>query len=673
MAKLNLEYYPNDNKYTDGTEVEARLLQIVREGKDLDSLDPSEVSFPIYYHLSPFRENICSWYPFSPEARVLEIGSGCGAITGILCRRVKEVVSVELSLDRAKVNEARNRAFDNLSIYVGDLNDMEFDEPFDDVVLIGVLEYAGRFTKGDDPYCAFLKKIGRFLKPDGRILMAIENRLGLKYFAGAFEDHLHQPFIGLKNYPDGNLARTFSKTELTELLRRSGFAGARFYYPYPDYKFPVEIFTDETLRFQGYGKPFNVLDEDRIELFPEAAVSADLAKEGVAACFANSFFVEAAFGEEGVDKRILYAKLNRDRKEEYQIATVISRENGTLRVEKRALTLQAAFHLERILRNEDKQSERCRVIRGERRGQAIVYPYESHSTLAHWLETRGNEGDFAAIREAVGRLIGVATKGAARKAYGGEAFEAWFGPAGEGEETLCVDDANIDLIPANIFMVDGELVATDCEWVTDFPVPVSYIVWRILEEVYRICPRMETAYPKAAWQEACGIQADMLPLFTQWDGHFVNAHVSTMRNIAYRKRLVPLSNESWNMVQAQLSRPEGVAGLRIDLKRLQDRCREMDERQRELERNVQMLADLAIRREQSRLSNRLWRLIKSHTNAKERLWAWYREPEKHRFALACVGFASKCMRVLYPRGAQRLDVAIQNAQIAADAPKAISP
>ena len=107
---------------------------------------------------------------------------------------------------------------------------MAFDAPFDYVLLIGVLEYAGKYTDGEDPYRTFLENIRRYLKPDGRLLIAIENRLGLKYFSGAPEDHLGRSFAGLKGYDPAAGVKTFSHSELKVLLERSGFVGNRFYY-----------------------------------------------------------------------------------------------------------------------------------------------------------------------------------------------------------------------------------------------------------------------------------------------------------------------------------------------------------------------------------------------------------------------------------------------------------
>ncbi len=206
-AILDKSVYRRTDAYSDGDEAEDLLLRIVEEKRSLESLE--EISWPTFYHLSPVRENICNWYPFEKGSRVLEIGAGCGAITGALCGRGLEVCSVDLSLRRSTINYERHKDCEDLRLMVGNLNDISFEKPFDYILLIGVLEYAGRFTEGGNPWQAFLEKIRSFLQPKGKLLIAIENRLGLKYFAGAPEDHLGEAFAGLRGYDPETGIRTF--------------------------------------------------------------------------------------------------------------------------------------------------------------------------------------------------------------------------------------------------------------------------------------------------------------------------------------------------------------------------------------------------------------------------------------------------------------------------------
>lgn len=91
------------------------------------------------------------------------------------------------------------------------------------------------------------KKISGYLKEDGKLLIAIENKFGLKYWAGSREDHTGKFFDGLEGYIDtDSKVRTFSKEALKKIITDAGYGRAEFYYPFPDYKFPVQIFLMST-------------------------------------------------------------------------------------------------------------------------------------------------------------------------------------------------------------------------------------------------------------------------------------------------------------------------------------------------------------------------------------------------------------------------------------------
>ena len=127
----------------------------------------------ILYHLSDVRHNVLEWYDFDPEANLLEIGAGCGAITGLLCDKVKRVVCNDLSKRRSTINATRNGHKGNLEIYVGNFEDLQLEEKFDYVTLIGVFEYSGYYISQGEPYTAMLERVKRFLKPGGKLIIAI--------------------------------------------------------------------------------------------------------------------------------------------------------------------------------------------------------------------------------------------------------------------------------------------------------------------------------------------------------------------------------------------------------------------------------------------------------------------------------------------------------------------
>ncbi len=293
---LNLDYYGGEDLYSDGI-VEEQLLSIVKnhEPEEYQDIIIKEKSWPILYHLSKQRENIIEWYPFGRDKSILEVGAGCGAITGALVNKARRVVANDLSKRRSTINAYKNKSAENLEIVVGNFSRVaeELEETFDYVTLIGVFEYAKSYIAEEEPYAVFLDKINRRLKKNGKILLAIENRLGLKYFAGCKEDHLGREFVGIEGYPPETKVETFSKNELEKLLEACGYHHYKFYYPYPDYKFPTTIYSDEHLPLKGeLRNNLRNFDADRYVLFDEGKAFDGIIQSGLFPVFSNSFFVE---------------------------------------------------------------------------------------------------------------------------------------------------------------------------------------------------------------------------------------------------------------------------------------------------------------------------------------------------------------------------------------------
>ncbi|MGB9883589.1 MAG: class I SAM-dependent methyltransferase [Microgenomates group bacterium] len=256
--------------------------------------------WPILYHLHPQRNFILSWYPLKKNASLLEIGAGCGAITGMLCERVRKVVAVELTKERADIIKKRFVDKKNLKVFAGNFNELSLKEKFDYITLIGVLEYQGRYTKSssndiDEPYVNFLKEVKNYLKKNGKLLIAIENKIGLKYLAGGREDHYGSLFESIENYPNYSGIKTFTKNEIEEILKKAGFERFKFYYPYPDYKLPYFILTEDGYNLNlanSLMSQIKDLSQERLFLFNESLFFKSLKKEKILDKFSNSFLIE---------------------------------------------------------------------------------------------------------------------------------------------------------------------------------------------------------------------------------------------------------------------------------------------------------------------------------------------------------------------------------------------
>lgn len=281
--------------YSEGDTVEQFILEVLKNREDPIEVLKKDDRWPVLYQLSPLRKNIVQPMRLEPGCRILEIGAGMGAVTAGLAPRCGHIDCVELSPVRSRANAYRNREYGNLRIHVGNFMEYQPEEPYDAVVLIGVLEYAAEFYDGEDPFRKMLTLCRSFLKPGGRIYIAIENRLGAKYFAGCREDHLNRPFVGIEGYPVREKVRTFSRSELVELVESAGFSDPFFYYPLPDYKLPRMIYSDAYLPDRDLSFPYRTnYDTDRLVCFEEVALLRSLGRTREFCMMANSFLVEAS-------------------------------------------------------------------------------------------------------------------------------------------------------------------------------------------------------------------------------------------------------------------------------------------------------------------------------------------------------------------------------------------
>lgn len=322
---LNYEYYPGEDLYSDGA-VEDELLEIAKNYREEEfpRVIEERGSWPVLYHLSPLRENIVEWVPLNKRMKVLEVGSGCGAITGALAKKAGSVTCIDLSKKRSLVNAYRHKDCDNVTIHVGNFQDIEktLDTDYDFIFLIGVFEYAQGYIGTDKPYEKFMEILRRHLKEngeDGRLIIAIENKFGLKYWAGCREDHQGLYFSGLEDYPQDTGVRTFTRMGLEKICRANNCNEYSFYYPYPDYKFMTSIYSDAYLPKQGeLCTNMRNFDRSRLLLFDEKNVFDTIIKEGLFPLYSNSYFLVV-----GKKLDVKFSKYSNDRAPEYAICTDI--------------------------------------------------------------------------------------------------------------------------------------------------------------------------------------------------------------------------------------------------------------------------------------------------------------------------------------------------------------
>jgi 2-polyprenyl-3-methyl-5-hydroxy-6-metoxy-1,4-benzoquinol methylase/predicted nucleic acid-binding Zn-ribbon protein len=246
----------SDFSYNDGDAVETRILKLVQDASD-KSLFSSELraaisDWPSLYHLAATRANLLR--PFAERlmtTKVLEVGAGCGAMTRYLGELGAEVTAIEGSPRRAQIARERTSDLPNVTIVCDRVQNFSSRDKYDIVLLIGVLEYARIYLESQsDAQLSMLRQLQGLLRTDGIIVVAIENQLGLKYFAGALEDHAGKAFFGINDQYTKNSFATFGRSRLSELLTQAGLSQQAWYYPFPDYKLPTAIISEKCLDTQ---------------------------------------------------------------------------------------------------------------------------------------------------------------------------------------------------------------------------------------------------------------------------------------------------------------------------------------------------------------------------------------------------------------------------------------
>lgn len=489
---LDLTWYPGEDLYSDGIQAEQELLAVAQnyEERELNQVIADRKSWPVLYHFSHIRQNILEWLPVTKKDRVLEIGSGCGAITGVLAEKAGSVTCIDLSKMRSSINASRNREHDNIRILVGNFRDIEknLEEKFDYITLIGVFEYSAGYMGGEEPYEEMLRCVSRHLAEDGKLVLAIENRLGLKYWAGCTEDHVGQPFEGLENYPHTDAIRTFSRRELEKVFERAGGYETEFYYPYPDYKFPLALYSDSWLPKRGeLRENFNNFDRPRLQLFNEPRVYDSLGESELFPEFSNSFLVVAQpKGSSRSEERILFTKYSNERSRRFAVRTeILEDENGRF-LKKQALFPEGERHVKKLAEWDRKLSgeyekvglcaDPCRLCEDGAARLAYVEGESLEEALDRLLDRGKVQEAKALLTDYLNQIREICSR---REFTETESFREVFGKTELPEGLLSGEVTNIDMVCQNLILTETPTVI-DYEWTFDFPVPCPFVLWRVI-------------------------------------------------------------------------------------------------------------------------------------------------------------------------------------------------
>jgi len=339
--------YINNIVYSDGSEVEQKIFDVVKNCKDISVLSQELESYIFNWEslcfLSKRRSNLLR--PFASLFKgkhIVEVGCGTGPITRYLGECGAYVYGIEPNLQRARIAAERCRDLKNVKIYCDDIAHFESDRLFDGIIQVGVLEYATRYSNESNAALNFLVHLKKHLKDTGFLITAIENQLGLKYFSGFMEDHAGVVMHSINNNYQPGEATTMGRKKLLQMFENAGFAHNELFLPFPDYKMPSLIFYPNfnekngtsNVNIESILSNISYLDQQPYTpLFSLDKALPLIAQNDLLYDLSNSFCIfSQPAGNSKIDDDILFAFYRTERKKEYCKETYFKQDSQSVKI-----------------------------------------------------------------------------------------------------------------------------------------------------------------------------------------------------------------------------------------------------------------------------------------------------------------------------------------------------
>lgn len=476
-------------------EIEKRIIQYIKKYPESEYLKVLEQDseIEVILALSKIRKNIISWYPFSKECTILEVGANLGEITRELCQKAKKVVAVEENSEKQEVIRVRNKEIKNLEI-ANSLSGIE--EKFDYITVIG-LEKLNKEPR------IILNDLKKYIKPDGKILIATNNKFSANYISKLNSKNETIEFVSEKLY---------SLPELNKQIEQAGFKYKKVYYPITDYKMANAIFCDDNQIIENIvSRNIVYNDEGTIKLYEQNNLYRELAKENIEylKMFLNSFFIEI-FNQKIEDNGIKLVSFSNMRKEEYRIKTIMKEKY----VYKYNENEKSKDHLNQIKENIDIMRNSKLNTLDEYDEEKIISKYTDEKSLdkviIENLENNEKEKSIELIKRFRNELFEKMEKCEPKKNVF-DKYNIKYNIENIADKTF-FRYGLWDMTFQNCFIINNELYFYDQEWREEV-VPLDFILYRAIKYFpeIRFYLSMEELY------DILNIDESMIDLFEKLD------------------------------------------------------------------------------------------------------------------------------------------------------------
>lgn len=229
-------------------------------------------------------------------------------------------------------------------------------------------------------------------------------------------------------------------------------------------------------------------------------------------------------------KKINFVKYNKTRREAFQIRTSLVEENGIPFVEKTVLRDEGTGHirsLEEKYKSLKEQNQRLKVaeVSVSPDGRTARFEFLKGETLSELLGKEITDGKVpvAPMEDALAMILSVKDDCMFPFHITPE-FTQVFGELSKEEESIKKDWAftasNIDCLFENIMITEDGPYCLDYEWVFSFPVPVTFVKFRVLYYFYEQYKSILAYASMEAFLEEFGVEPERTQAYLQMEHHF---------------------------------------------------------------------------------------------------------------------------------------------------------
>lgn len=493
MAFINMKYYNEDNDFRDiiyaNSEETIKKYITDYSSNEYNKIFENDNRTIIYETFSEDRNNIFKCYNFDSDSTILEIGSNYGENTGYLASKCKKITAVEFSQKKAKLISLRHKNIENLEIICGNLKDIESEEKYDYIVALGIIEFYKQLG-----FCTpneLLDNLKCKLKPNGKILLAIDNKFGIKYLVGAKK---YDGDYCFSNFIENSYMNLFGKKELDDIVKNSNFENITFLYPFPNWKITNVIYSDKYIPSKNSHKfRYGLYYCDTDEIFAsEFDIIGEAIKNDNFNFFVNSFFVELTNSN---PTSLKFANFNVLRNDKYKTMS-IHKENY---FEKSAYNIHGNNHIDNIKQNLQilKKLNITTVENINEENNSIVSTYINKITFDEYLTNLLKENKIELFYQKIDRYFSylkdklVYIENSNNNIFNKLEIEL---SEEQNRKLKYVENGFLDMIFSNVFYDNDDFIIYDQEWY-EKRVPLEYLEYRAIKYLYELNEELAEILP----------------------------------------------------------------------------------------------------------------------------------------------------------------------------------